>query len=414
LDARATPGWGRFGAILNPTVVFTENRAFELAPVLVPGMPEYGYPWRRIDTPQRFGPDSYWAVDPGQSEVRVDFGGAAVGLSTANLWWGPGVRNAILMSNHAPGFIHAFVGTRRPVETRVGRFEGRWIWGRLAQSDWFDPSVGNQNRYVTGLVVAYSPAFLDGLSLGLARVIYALVPTDGAGLDDYLAGFMNFRKTVVPSPANPLGHDEYDQLFSLFGRWVQKESGFEVYGEWSRNDAVDRPSGLFLEPEHSQGYTVGFQKADRVGGGRIVVLMGELTHLERSPTFQVRDSPPYYAHDIVTQGYTQRGQIIGAGIGTGGNSQQIGADLYDHWGRAGVYLERQVHDNDAYYAWAAANAAESCCHNVSVHLGGHTLFFLDQLDLGAGFIVTREYNRYFFGLDLWNLNLSASARWRPN
>jgi hypothetical protein len=28
-------------------------------------------------------------------------------------------------------------------------------------------------------------------------------------------------------------------------------------------------------------------------------------------------------------------------------------------------------------------------------------------------IVTREFNRWFYGLDLWNLNLSLSARWRP-
>jgi hypothetical protein len=38
---------------------------------------------------------------------------------------------------------------------------------------------------------------------------------------------------------------------------------------------------------------------------------------------------------------------------------------------------------------------------------------VDDFDLGAGMIMTREYNRYFFGLDLWNLNLSLSARWRP-
>ena len=84
------------------------------------------------------------------------------------------------------------------------------------------------------------------------------------------------------------------------------------------------------------------------------------------------------------------------------------------WGKAGVYLERQVHDNDAYYEWAAANDRDYCCHDVSFHMGTETLFFVGDFDLGGGFIATREYNRYFFGNDLWNLNLSFSARWRPD
>lgn len=79
-----------------------------------------------------------------------------------------------------------------------------------------------------------------------------------------------------------------------------------------------------------------------------------------------------------------------------------------------MYLERQVHDNDAYYEWAAANDRDYCCHDVSFHMGTETLFFVGDFDLGGGFIATREYNRYFFGNDLWNLNLSFSARWRPD
>jgi len=50
---------------------------------------------------------------------------------------------------------------------------------------------------------------------------------------------------------------------------------------------------------------------------------------------------------------------------------------------------------------------------VSYHLGTQALLFLvDDFDLGGGLVITREFNRYFFGLDLWNVNLSLSARWR--
>ncbi len=412
LDLGATARWSGLTVTLNPTLLYTQNRSFELAPVTVLGMPEYAYAWRKIDMPQRFGPEPFWAIDPGQSEIRLEGRGAALGVSTANLWWGPAIRNAIIMSNNAAGFPHAFLGTDGQIDTGIGGFEARWIWGRLGQSDWFDPALADTDRFVTGIVATYAPSFLDGLSLGLTRVFYAWVPDGGLAFGDYFAVLQGLRKKALVSPQNPTGDDEHDQLLSLFGRWVLPESGFEVYWEWARNDHSWELRDFLLEPEHSQAYTLGLQRASELSGDRILALRAELTHLEADPTFQVRGRGTYYAHGIVTQGYTQKGQIIGAGIGPGGDSQHLGADLYAPWGRAGVYVERQVHDNDAYYDWALANGQGYCCHNVSFNLGTQALVFLDDFDLGGGFIVTREFNRYFFGKDLWNLNLSLSARWR--
>jgi hypothetical protein len=395
-----------------PTLLYTQNRSFDLAPVTVSGMPVYAYPWHRIDLPQRFGPSDFWSLDPGQSEVRLDAWGASVGFGTASSWWGPGVRNAIVMSDNAPGFPHGFVGTSAPLETGIGGLEGRWIWGRLQESDWFDPSSVSDERFITGIAVAYSPSFIEGLSLGMSRIFYVLVSPPGVPLGDYFAVLRGVRKKALATPQNPSGDDEHDQIVSLFGRWVLEESGLEVYWEWARNDHSWSLRDFLMEPEHSQAYTLGLRKALDMSGNRIAIMTAELTHLEADPTFQVRSKGTYYTHHLVTQGYTHRGQVIGAAVGPAGNAQHVGVDLYAPWGRAGAYLERQVHDNDAYYAWAAANDASFCCHDVSVHLGMNALLFVDAFDLGAGLIATREYNRYFFGLDLWNLNLSLSARWR--
>jgi len=290
--------------------------------------------------------------------------------------------------------------------------EARWIWGRLQQSDWFDPSVTETRRFITGIVAAYSPSFMQGLSLGFTRLFYALAPPSGVPWSDYLAVFSGMRKKTFVTPENPTGDDESDQLLSLFGRWVLPASSFELYWEWARNDHSWDVRDFLLEPEHSQAYTLGLRKTLDLAGNRIGALTAELTHLESDPTFQVRGRGSYYAHHIVTQGYTQKGQVIGAAVGPGGDSQHLGFDMYSQSGRMGVYLERQVHDNDAYYAWAAANNRDFCCHDVSFHLGGHAFRFVGDFDLGAGFIITREYNRYFFGNDLWNLNLSATTRWR--
>jgi hypothetical protein len=412
LDAGATLRWRGLTATLHPTLLFNENRSFELA--AAPST--YAYPWWTIDLPQRYGPDPYWTVDPGESEIRLDGMGLSLGFGSRSLWWGPGLRNAIVMSNNAPGIPHAFVGSDGPVGIGVGTLEARWIWGDLDESGWFEEPVESHDRFITGIVLAYSPSFVTGLSVGMTRVFMRLVPESGVPMGDYFSVFQGFRKKSLVTAGNPDGSDESDQILSLFGRWVLPESGFEVFFEWARTDHSWEVRDFLLEPEYSQASTIGLQKAFSLQGNRILTFWTELTHLAKNSTAFVRPggNPVYYIHNLVKQGYTQKGQIIGAGIGPGGNAQGIGLELYAPWGRWEAYLQREVKDNDAYYEWSTANGRGACCHDVMYHLGGQALFFVGDFDLGGGFVITREFQRYFYGLDLWNLNLSFSARWRPD
>jgi hypothetical protein len=415
LDFGARGRWRGLSVAVRPTLIYTQNADFELAPVTVSGMPEYAYPWRRIDLPQRFGPDPFWKLDPGQSEIRVRGFGAAAAFGTTNLWWGPAVRNAIVMSNNAAGFPHVSLGTDGPLDVGIGLLEAQWIWGDLEDSDWYDPARGDPDRFLTGIVLGYSPSFLRGLTVGMTRTFYAWKPAEGIPLSDYFLVFQGVRKERLATPQNPAGNDEHDQILSLFGRWVPGGSGFEAYVEWARNDHSWNFTDLLLEPEHSQAYTLGLQQALELSGNRLLVLKGEITHLERPTTIQVRISPTYYAHHIVGQGYTHGGQVLGAGIGPGGNSQHVGADLYAPWGRAGLYVQRDVRDNDAYYGWVEDTGVVdgNLYHHVPIHLGLHGLGFAGDLTLGGGLAVTREFNRYFFGREGWNANISLTASWQP-
>jgi len=411
LEAGVTASWRGLSVALRPTLIHTGNASFELGTVTVPGQPVYAYPWRMIDLPQRFGPDPFWTLDPGQSEVRVHGFGATAGVSTANLWWGPARRNGIIMSNNGPGFEHAFVGTDGPLDVGVGEIELQWVWGDLDQTDWLDPTLATTDRFLTGIVAAFSPSFLPGLSLGLTRVFYAWKPDGGVPFGDYFIVFQGVRKEYFVTPQNPTGNDEHDQMLSLFGRWVIPEGGFEVYWEWARNDHSWNFRDFILEPDHSQGYTLGLQKAIELSG-KILTIGGELTHLERSTTRELREVPSYYVHNVVAQGYTQRGQIIGAGVGPGGNAQHFGAELYAEWGRLGLFLQRDVRDNDSFYTWVAANNGTRWDHDISLHAGTDAVFFAGDWDWNVGLMLTRELNRYYYWRDLWNLNMTLSARWR--
>ena len=54
----------------------------------------------------------------------------------------------------------------------------------------------------------------------------------------------------------------------------------------------------------------------------------------------------FYAHHRVTQGYTNRGQWLGAGIGTGGNSQYLSFTVYHKKGSFTLFGQRRNPEMD--------------------------------------------------------------------
>ncbi|HET8713760.1 MAG TPA: hypothetical protein VFM23_08790, partial [Gemmatimonadales bacterium] len=132
--------WGRVTLMLAPELVSSENRAYA-----VPSTRPYS-----IDLPERFGARGFSRLEPGQSTLALDLGAVTVGASTANEWWGPGIRNAIVLSNNAPGIWRGFVRFRR------GNFSARWFLGGLFESPYFDTSAANDRRAISAAQVTWS------------------------------------------------------------------------------------------------------------------------------------------------------------------------------------------------------------------------------------------------------------------
>jgi Capsule assembly protein Wzi len=412
-QAGGSVGFGPLTLSVRPTVVYAQNQDFPLARPDRPEPERYRNPWHGgIDLPQRFGPDAVSFVDPGQTSLRLSLGSLSVGAGTENLWWGPGVRNALLMTNNAAGFPHADIRTDKPLNLGIGTLEAQWLWGRPSHSDWFDEARTPESRFFTGAVLAFTPKGVPGLTLGAARVFQFLIDDRGIGVGDYFLVFQSIRKKKFDTPSNPGGQDDRDQLASVFARWVLPESGFEVYGEWGRNDHSADLREYFVEPEHSSAYIVGFRKVSVRENGRILSVNGEVAHLERGTTRTIRATPTWYDHGLVLQGYTQEGQVIGAGVGPGGNSQYLGFDLFRPGGRLGGFVQRRVTDNDAFYNLTPPNQT-IFPHHVSLDLGGRwsTLSRGGEFEITA--VLTRDFNRYFVEFnDVWNAHIEAAYRWR--
>jgi len=395
-----------------PTLYYSRNSDFDTVPVTREGYSEFINPWHqgRIDLPQRFGTEPFTDTGWGQSFAALDFGGVSLRYGTQNLWWGPARYNPIIMSNNARGFPHLSVGSAEPFPFLLGDWQATMIWGGLTESDWFDDDPDNDRRFITALVMDIQPAFLPGLTIGGSRMYYQYVPENGLGFSDYLVFFESLFKENITAPDNPTGNDQSDQMISLYARWVLPKSGFELYGEWARNDHNWDLRDFIQQPDHSRAYTVGLLK--KIPGREADYYLGaEITQLGRSMTTLVRPSPTYYQHHIVRQGYTHLGQVLGAAIGPGSESQRFELTRLADWGSAELAYTRICWDNDAYYAnIEAINPGRMWYGNdVSNLLSIRADLFRNGIMLQPELTYTWQLNRNIsIGEDAHNLRLSLS------
>ncbi|MBU2912399.1 MULTISPECIES: capsule assembly Wzi family protein [Reichenbachiella] len=336
---------GKYGLLeftIAPIVFFSQNSAFELAPQTSDNNPyNYQFTNKRIDYVQRYGDQSFAEFDLGQTDIRLVYKSFTIGASTQNIVWGPAQRNPILLSNNSSGIPHIDIGTHKPVNTKIGRFEGKIYYGLLKKSDYFDEDTQWNHRYWSGFSASYNPSFLPSLYLGFNRVLYKKAK-DFVPLD-LLVFITNFDDNDGVDGVN----DEYDQMGSITMRWFFREVGFETYLEFAKNDFGGKLYGT--EPDHSRGYTLGFSKYIDLKNKDLIKLTYEHATLDQSKSNAYRATPTWYAHHIVKQGYTQKGQILGAGIGPGSSSDYFNAQYVFATGILQLTAQRIRFNDDYFY-----------------------------------------------------------------
>lgn len=405
---------------LTPEIVYAQNRAFPTFPVTHSDSiwKNYYYIANLIDNPERYGNTHYLKVFPGQSSIRLNYKKFSIGLSTENLWWGPGVRNALIMSNNAPGFGHISFNTTAPVLTPIGTFEGQVISGLLQNSGILPPDTSrtfqgqklyipkpDDNRYLNGMVITWQPKWTKGLHLGFSRVFYQYKSKLSSSLNGYLPVFTSFFKS------NSIDETIFgrDQLISLFLRLIMPESKAELYAEYGRNDHAGDLLDLLLEPEHARAYTIGTRKIFTTEKQKEVELFMELTQLQMPSTVRLRETPGWYTHHQVKHGYTNLGQVIGAGIGSGGSSQTIGLNWLNNASKKfGVVLERVVHNNDFYYD-AFEPAQDYGRHWVDLSININKSWAKDRFIYAASLSLIKSFNyEWRRNVDLKNVHANFS------
>lgn len=315
--------------------------------------------YNNIDLPVQFGIGSYNRISWGQSSIRLNFKSLSFGLSTENLWWGPGIRNSLVMSNNAPGFPHLTLNTLRPVQTPIGSFEGQLIGGALNNSGFpplepdhyyfgTDLYVPKQNewRYLAGIVVTWQPKWVPGLFLGFDQASQTY-GKDLSNIRDYLPLFGPFTKTSAPDNAI----NKQDRISSVFMRWLWPQEHAEVYFEFGHYNYNGDFLQELLSPNDSRAYIFGVRKLlpfNRARNENIMISV-EVTQLQENSLTKIENGTEWYVSNNIRQGYTNMGEVLGAGIGPGSSLQSIDVSWVKGLKKLGIQIERYAHNNDFYY-----------------------------------------------------------------
>lgn len=340
-----------FEVTVKPQVSFSQNLSFDYIAPNYDGSnyegkaAEYGYYGvRYIDAPQRFGDSAFWNYDWGDTEIRWSWKSFTTGFGTQTIWLGPAKLNPIIHSNNAASYPKFDIGLRKTAlymphfNWHLGDIEARAWWGRLSESEYFDNDSSNNHNLISGLSINYQfPGIFKGFSVGFNRIMLSKWNDINA--------YSLFRIYV---PKMNGGSDEADQRFSLTFDYIFPKIGFELYLEWARNDFSPNMDYIIRYPYHTQAWTFGAEKTFNFSKQYGLKILLELTYLENSADYDrlINWYTTFYCHGEITQGHTNRGQWLGAGIGTGGNSQYLGAEFFYPKGSLTLFVQRRNPDLD--------------------------------------------------------------------
>jgi len=334
-----------------PEVVYAQNQ----------DLPAPGVRRWRGDLPDRFGTEAYRRSSGGQSYIKLNVDFLTIGLSSANVAWGPGRFSTIMLSENAPGMNHFSVESNKPLKTKWGTLEGQFLTGKLKHSGFLYstgptgdgsslepvfavPGLDTTFRVWTGAVGVFSPTILPGFSLGVTRVVFTDGPVTNPNYSDYIALFFSnpFRGGGGGTQVG------VNQMAGAFVRYVMPESHVEFYGEYGFDDNRYDLEDLIVSPDHSRGYMWGVRKLQPVNGTKEYWdFTYEMGQYEGAKEMLNRTQ---FGYAVFYDGSpSNSGQYLGAGIGSGSNQWILNLDKVKENKRIGFTYERIARNNDALY-----------------------------------------------------------------
>jgi len=397
-------GWGQL--TLQPEWWFSQNSSYPMAPSS--GETQFADYGADLDRLQAYGRGAFSQFNFGESELRLEYAGFTLGFGTKNHKFGPAESQNLLLSDNASGFPMLDIGLDGPYRTRYGSFDARFFWGQTSSSEFFYADGNTQKRLFTGGLLSYSAPFLPGMSFGFQRVFHSPWSTiNGWKVFEFFDDTV-WKSYRIAAFGIAGGDDDIDQILSFTWEWRVPLTGSRAYIEWGRNDHASDLQDFMMQPDHSMGYVGGVQQKIELGPASRILISYEMADVGNTIGSIVRPTGSWYRHGLTEGGYTNDGQILGAYMGPGSNTQELNIYYQASGFFVRIGLQRWLFDADYYYS---LNPASYANYNLLFSYMIGSGIKLGTVEIGASIFYTYNYNRNFIpGDPIENLHLDFSVK----
>ena len=232
-------------------------------------------------------------------QLLFHFSGLGVGVSNANMWWGPGLHSSLQMSTNASGFRYFTFGTVREKRLKNIGFDIKYIFSPLD-----DRNVGEP--YFTALLASstfYSnPQFTFGFSRSYLSghgtsppSAWSYISLEDAMMLPFEELFLSEKQKDPDVPESAV--DLWDEILVAYLVTSFPSSGLKIYMEYGRDDHAWDWDDFSRQPDHSGASVIGLRKYGLFGNENIVGGM-EYTDLIKSKFWTKRVPGTWYSKQV--------------------------------------------------------------------------------------------------------------------
>ena len=196
-----------------------------------------------------------------QSTIALHYNYLALGVSSENMWFGPGFHSSLSTSNNAKGFNHYFIGTLNEIKIKKMGLNFRYFVSERK-------NLLNNKFYHTALASTISIYSNPTITLGFSRAFLS------GGLTDFEWSFKDASRLVFDplfgnskdssplSNGEPIYWEPWDQLLTGFINLYFPKDNLHLYLEIGSDDSRANLTDFLAHWDHALGYVIGFKKSN--------------------------------------------------------------------------------------------------------------------------------------------------------
>ncbi len=224
--------------------------------------------------------------------------GVGIGISNANMWWGPGIHSSLQMSNNTHGFRYFSLGTFNEKQIGPIKLDLRYVFSKLDDKNVGEPYF---SAILGSFTFSNNPIFTLGLSRAYisghgnyAPTVYNLTLREAINLP-FEDLFLNKKQIDPNDPESAV--DLWDEILVGYLVAYFPKSGLKIYVEYGRDDHAWDWDDFKRQPDHSGAGVFGLRKYELFGNENLIGGI-EYTSLIKSKFWSTRVPGTWYSKQV--------------------------------------------------------------------------------------------------------------------